>query len=44
MASLYPATLMGLQQKFGVIQPGAHAYFALLDDELALQQVIVDGE
>jgi N-acetylglucosamine-6-phosphate deacetylase len=44
MASLYPATLMGMQNKWGSIQPGAGASFVLLDDQLNLQQLIVDGE
>jgi len=44
MASLYPARVMGLDKKWGAIQPGAHADFILLDDQLNLLQVIVDGE
>lgn len=44
MASLYPATVMGMADQFGVIQPGAHADFVLLDEELNLLQVIADGE
>jgi N-acetylglucosamine-6-phosphate deacetylase len=44
MASLYPATVMGLGDQLGVIQPGARADFVLLDEELNLLQVIVDGE
>ena len=44
MASLYPATLMGLQNKWGSIQPGAQADFVVLDEQLNLLQVIVDGE
>ena len=44
MASLYPASLMKLQKKRGSIQAGAQADFVLLDDQLNLQQVIVDGE
>lgn len=44
MASLYPATLMGISDKWGRIQPGARADFVLLDEQLNLLQVIVDGE
>jgi len=44
MASLYPATLMGLQNKWGSIQPGTGADFVLLDDQLNLQQLVVAGE
>ena len=44
MASLYPATVMGLQNQLGVIAPGARADLILLDEEMNLLQVIVDGE
>jgi N-acetylglucosamine-6-phosphate deacetylase len=44
MASLYPATLMGLDKTHGSIRPGARADFVLLDECLNLLQVIVDGE
>lgn len=44
MASLYPATVMGLEKTFGTIQPGARADFVLLDDQLNLLKVIVEGE
>ncbi len=44
MASLYPAKLMGLQNKWGSIQPGAQADFVLLDEQLNLLKVIVEGE
>lgn len=44
MASLYPAALMGLEKKWGSIQPGAQADFVLLDEQLNLLQVIVEGE
>ncbi|HWK06909.1 MAG TPA: N-acetylglucosamine-6-phosphate deacetylase [Puia sp.] len=44
MASLYPATVMGLEKKWGTIQPGAQADFVLLDEQMNLLQVIVDGE
>jgi N-acetylglucosamine-6-phosphate deacetylase len=44
MAALYPATLMGLSDKWGQIQPGARADFVVLDEQLNLLQVIVDGE
>ena len=44
MASLYPASLMGLEKKWGAIQAGAQADLLLLDEQLNLLQVIVDGE
>jgi N-acetylglucosamine-6-phosphate deacetylase len=44
MASLYPATLMGLDKKLGSIQPGAQADLILLDEQLNLLQVIVEGD
>jgi N-acetylglucosamine-6-phosphate deacetylase len=44
MAALYPARLMGFEKKWGSIEPGAEAHFVLIDDQLNLKQVIVDGE
>ena len=44
MASLYPATLMGLDQQWGSIKAGARADLVLLDEQLNLLQVITDGE
>ena len=44
MASLYPATVLGEQDKRGFIQPGANADLVLLDEQLNLLQVMVDGE
>ena len=44
MASLYPATVMGLEKKWGSIRPGAQADFVLLDEQMNLLQVIVEGE
>ena len=35
---------MGLQNKWGSIQPGAQADFVLLDEQLNLLKVIVEGE
>src|SRR3984957_4724425 len=43
MASLYPATVLGEEDKRGCIRPGAYADLILLDEHLNLQQVIVDG-
>lgn len=43
MASLYPATVMGVEKKWGTIQSGAQADFILLDEQLNLLQVIVEG-
>jgi N-acetylglucosamine-6-phosphate deacetylase len=44
MASFYPAKLMGLEKKYGVIETGATADFILLDEQLHLQQLIIEGE
>jgi N-acetylglucosamine-6-phosphate deacetylase len=44
MASLYPATVIGAQDQWGAIKPGARADFVLLDEELNLLKVIVEGE
>jgi N-acetylglucosamine-6-phosphate deacetylase len=44
MASLYPAAVLGRQDQWGCIQPGADADLILLDEQLNLLQVLVDGE
>lgn len=44
MASLYPATVAGLEKKWGSIKKGAQADFVLLDEQLNLLQVIIEGE
>lgn len=44
MATLYPATVLGQQEQRGSIQAGAYADLVLLDEQLNLLQVIVDGE
>ena len=44
MASLYPAKLVGLENKYGSIKNGTHADFILLDDQLNLKQLIINGE
>jgi N-acetylglucosamine-6-phosphate deacetylase len=44
MASLYPADLLGLQDRWGALRPGACADMVLLDEQLNLLQVFVDGE
>jgi N-acetylglucosamine-6-phosphate deacetylase len=44
MAALYPATLLGLQDRYGIIAPGAAADMVLLDEQLNLLQVMVAGE
>jgi len=43
MGSLYPAQLLK-NKKLGTIQPGSKADFVVLDEQLSLQQLIVDGE
>ena len=44
MASLYPATVLGEAGKYGCIKAGAAADMVMLDEQLNLLQVIVDGE
>ena len=44
MASLYPAQLIGLQDRLGSICPGASADLILLDEQLNLLQVFAEGE
>lgn len=44
MASLYPATVMGMEKKWGRIQKGAQADLILLNEQLDLLQVIIEGE
>jgi len=44
MASRYPAAVIGMEKRWGSIQKGAQADLILLDDQLNLLQVIVDGE
>src|SRR5580698_9446543 len=44
MASTYPAAVLGEQDKRGCMRPGAQADLVLLDEQLNLLQVIVDGE
>jgi N-acetylglucosamine-6-phosphate deacetylase len=44
MASLYPAAVAGLEKKWGSIQKGAQADLILLDEQLNLLQVIIEGE
>jgi N-acetylglucosamine-6-phosphate deacetylase len=44
MAALYPAKLAGLQGLRGTIEPGANADLVLLDEQLNLLQVIVEGD
>src|SRR5579872_622375 len=44
MASVYPAAVLGEQGKLGCIAPGACADLVLLDEQLNILQVMVDGE
>ncbi len=44
MASLYPAQLLGMQDRLGSIRPGAYADLILLDEQLNLLQVFAEGE
>ena len=44
MASLYPARVMGLDKNGVVSGPGRGPILSLLDEQLNLLQVIVDGE
>lgn len=44
MASLYPARVLKAEDKMGCIKPGARADFVVLDEQLDVRQLIVDGE
>ncbi|HLY69541.1 MAG TPA: N-acetylglucosamine-6-phosphate deacetylase [Puia sp.] len=44
MASLYPARLLHAEDKMGCIKTGVNADFVVLDEELNLKQLIIDGE
>ncbi|SRR5579862_3338388 len=44
MASLYPARVLGMQETMGRIRTGALADFVVMDEQLGLLQVIVEGE
>jgi N-acetylglucosamine-6-phosphate deacetylase len=44
MAALYPANLMGLGKQWGSMASGTHADFVLLNEQLQLEQLIIDGE
>jgi len=43
-ATLYPAQSLGIDDKYGVIKPGAAADFVLLDGSLNLQKVYIAGQ
>jgi N-acetylglucosamine-6-phosphate deacetylase len=44
MASLTPATIVGIDDHFGSIQPGKAADLVLFDDRFAVQRVWVAGK
>lgn len=44
MASTYPARYLGVDDRVGVIAPGAVANLVVLDSTLALQRVMFEGE
>ncbi|MBS1948859.1 MAG: N-acetylglucosamine-6-phosphate deacetylase [Bacteroidetes bacterium] len=44
MGSLYPARLMNLDKKYGLIAPGSKAEFAVINEKLSLERIILDGE
>ena len=44
MASLYPATFMGLDDRIGRIAPGHRADLVLLDDEIAVLETWIGGD
>lgn len=41
MCSLYPAQVMGLHEKLGVIKPGASAEFVVLNNDLGFKKLIL---
>jgi N-acetylglucosamine-6-phosphate deacetylase len=44
MASLTPATILGLQADFGSLEAGKHADLLILNHQLEIQRVFVGGE
>jgi N-acetylglucosamine-6-phosphate deacetylase len=44
MSSLYPAKLMGIDKLYGCIKAGTRADFAVVDEKLNLERVIIGGE
>jgi len=42
-ATKHPAQAIGMEDRIGVIVPGACADFVLLDDDLSIQKVIING-
>ena len=44
MASLTPATILGIDDHFGSIQPGKTGDLVLFDDQFAVQRVWVAGD
>jgi N-acetylglucosamine-6-phosphate deacetylase len=44
MASLTPATILGIDDRFGSIQPGKTADLVLFDDRFVVQRVWVAGK
>lgn len=44
MASLYPATMLGLQAQLGSLKPGSKANMILVDEDLNLLTSWIDGE
>jgi N-acetylglucosamine-6-phosphate deacetylase len=44
MASLTPATILGLQADFGSLEAGKHADVLILNHQLEIQRVFVGGE
>ena len=44
MASLYPATLMGIDHTYGCIKPGSAAEFILIGEDLSLKRLLLAGE
>jgi N-acetylglucosamine-6-phosphate deacetylase len=43
MASLYPATCLGITDDFGSLSPGKKASFLILDNEFNIQSVWIEG-
>jgi len=43
MATLYPAQLLGIDDRRGRIAPGYRARFTVLDDDLTVSAVVLGG-
>jgi N-acetylglucosamine-6-phosphate deacetylase len=43
MATIYPAAYLGVEDRLGLIEPGYRANLAIMDNEMHVRGVLVDG-